>query len=344
MVHLKYFRIYSAVGVYDPLPDMDVTLLNNDNVVVRLLGSKVYASILDELLTSLGKRISDLDGNDLKKVQPTRDSYLLYGSSNAILYISSSQPLADINVSEIQDEDGPNLEKLPHKAKADRAFGVVATAISLSRYSAISKDYEFVLDGYYAIDEKSGGFKKLHHHKRSRGKKMSKIDQEEIQSAILLAEILNADKELQTVIDLFSRSLKPYEDGFLQAFISAWTGLEIFIAKQFKAIQLTIGITIKGEPAHDIFSKRMLEVMKDKYRLLDKFAALSNYLNESGADEDITVFKKVKQIRDEFFHNMVGPVESLPLNETRELLEKYLKLYLVNEKKIIGLSIKKSGT
>lgn len=343
MVNLKYFRIYSATGVYEPEPNMDVTLLSNDNVVVRLLGANTYASVLDELLTSLGKRISDLDGKALKEIQSTRNSYLACSHSNAILYISASQPLADIDLEEIQDDDGPNLEKLPHKAKVVRAFGVVATAVSLSRFSVISKDYEFVLDGYYAIDESSGAFKKLYHHERSRSQTMSRINQEEIQSAIFLAEILHADKELQAVIDLFSGSLKPYESGFLQAFISAWTGLEIFIAKQFKAIQLNIGITIKGAPAHNIFSERMLEVMKDKYRLLDKFVALSNYFNESGADDDISLFKKIKKVRDDFFHSMVGSVESLPLNETRELLEKYLKLYLVNDKKIIGLSIKKSG-
>lgn len=324
---LKYFRIYAAIGIYDPEPMMDVTLLSNDGVVVRLLGANSYASVLDHL-------------GALKK--STGSSYLIHSDSNAILYISVSQSFADIDLKRIKDDEGLNLEKLPHKAKAVRAFGVAATAISLARFSKISKDYEFIFDGYYAIDESSGAFRELHHYNQPREHTMMRIDREEIQTAICLSETLRNDEELQAIIDLFSRSLEPYENGLLQAFISAWTGLEMFIVKQFKTIQKGVGITIKGRSAHPIFSDRMLDVMKDKYRLLDKFVALSSYLNETDSDDDILLFKKIKSIRDDFFHSMVGSVEFLPLNETRGLLEKYLKIYLVNERKTLGLSIKKS--
>ncbi len=338
-MYLQYFRIYSAIGVYNPEPSLDVILLSNNGVVVRLLGAKSYESVLDGLLTSSGKRLSDLDDEALRRFQPTRNSYLMYGRNNAILYISAIHPISIIDIKEITDEDGPNFDKLQHRSESERAFGATATALSLSRFSKISKDYEFIIDGYNILDDDLGFLKKVDQYKRSKDQAMMEIIPEEIQTTIFLSEIFHSDKDLQAVIDLFSGSLKPYENGFLHAFISAWTGLEIFIVKQFKVIQMSVGITVKGIPAHGIFSKRMLDVMNDKYRLLDKFAALSNYLNESGADEDISLFQEIKTIRDRFFHNMSGAIEDLPLDKTRDLLEKYLKLYLVKEREAIGLTI-----
>ncbi|WP_209245209.1 hypothetical protein, partial [Pseudomonas aeruginosa] len=104
--------------------------------------------------------------------------------------------------------------------------------------------------------------------------------------------------------------------------------LEIFVAKQFKELQSSITININGATAHNEFSSRMLDVMKDKYRLVDKFSALSNLYDSANSDADIAEFKRIKGIRDKFFHRMEGEVKSLPLEETRQLMFKYFVLYL----------------
>ncbi|WP_185879250.1 hypothetical protein, partial [Pseudomonas aeruginosa] len=103
---------------------------------------------------------------------------------------------------------------------------------------------------------------------------------------------------------------------------------EIFVAKQFKELQSSITININGATAHNEFSSRMLDVMKDKYRLVDKFSALSNLYDSANSDADIAEFKRIKGIRDKFFHRMEGEVKSLPLEETRQLMFKYFVLYL----------------
>ncbi|PQV44254.1 hypothetical protein [Paraburkholderia sp. BL21I4N1] len=333
MAKLHYFRIYSATGIYEPNPNMDVVLLSGDQVVVRLLGCNVYASVLDEWLIAPGKSFVDLENGDKKRLQLRRNSCLAHSSSHATIYVNASVPLANVDLQSIKNSEGAVLDKLPHKSIAATAFGSVTTAISLSRFKNISRNYDLILDGYYAFDEKSGGFQKLFPNNFSDSYTATKITDEEILKVTALAEALCQDGELRSVVDLFSDALTPHESGHLHAFIAAWTGLEMFIAKQFKELQSSVEISIKGYPAHKVFSERMLDVMKDKYRLLDKFVALSNYYNEVDADDDISLFKNLKRVRDDFFHSMEGDIDSLPLDKTRELLEKYLKLYMGRDKR-----------
>ena len=71
--------------------------------------------------------------------------------------------------------------------------------------------------------------------------------------------------------------------------------------------------------------------MSDKYRLTGKFAVISNIFDSNNSDKDIDQFKKIKLIRDEFFHSMKGEAKDLPLDLTRQLFSKYFKIYLINK-------------
>ena len=160
---------------------------------------------------------------------------------------------------------------------------------------------------------------------------ISEISMEELRFAKKFASILHHEKEISKIIEVYSDSLTPYKSSHLHAFIAAWTALEIFVTKQFKDLQPTISININGIPAHKDFSTQMLSIMSDKYRLTGKFAVISNIFDSNNSDKDIDQFKKIKLIRDEFFHSMKGEAKDLPLDLTRQLFSKYFKIYLINK-------------
>ncbi|MGA1860363.1 hypothetical protein VH569_30640 [Azospirillum sp. 11R-A] len=322
---------------------MDIMLLSDDDVTVRLLGAESFELILKSILIPFGKELSDLDDEKQTRIKSTMRSYQIHSDLNAILYISVLKSFSIEDLDNFKDDEGINLEKLPHKSISSRAFGVTASAISLARYSKISKEFEFIFEGYYVLNIANGNHTNVNNRRRIHDRMISNILEEEIQTAVQLSKFFQDNNELTLVIDLYSKSMEPYELGFLHAFISAWTALEVFIATQFKKIQGNVNITLNEAPVHDIFSKRIHEVMKDKYRLLDKFSALSSHLNDPNANEHINLLKKSKIIRDGFFHSMSCSIQDLPLNDIQYLVDKYLKLYLTKEKKINGAFIKKSG-
>jgi hypothetical protein len=333
MIKLHYFRLYSAPGIYDFNPDADEELLRNDKVVVRILGSHSFQSVLDDFLISPGKSFDALNEIEKKNLQVRRNSYLAYSSSHAIFYVNAGLFLNDLDLQSIQGVEGPVWDKLPHESIAKIAFDSVAAAVSLSRVPDASRNFEFILDGYYATDPTGDGFQRFSRNRVSDGYVTATISKAEISQATTLAAVLYKETEMRTVIDLFSAALTPRESGHLHAFISAWTGLEIFVAKQFRELEPSIEIIVKGLSTHETFSDRMRVVMRDKYRLTDKFAVISNYYNEIDADDDMASFKRIKDARDGFFHTMKGDMNSLPLDETRTLLEKYLKLYQARNKR-----------
>jgi hypothetical protein len=76
------------------------------------------------------------------------------------------------------------------------------------------------------------------------------------------------------------------------------------------------------------YLRRIREVMKDKYRLADKFAVISLRLSPDSGDEDLEQMLKVKKIRDKLLHGDVIDEASLPVKIIRDLASKYLRFHL----------------
>jgi len=66
--------------------------------------------------------------------------------------------------------------------------------------------------------------------------------------------------------------------------------------------------------------------MKDKYNLFDKFVVIASLLDENPAEKDILEFKRLKNVRDNFFHG--EKAAALPVEQAQNLLRKYLTLHL----------------
>ena len=157
----------------------------------------------------------------------------------------------------------------------------------------------------------------------------SSLRTETFAQAAAFAARLRKDSDLQTVIRLLSDST--HASDRLQAFLTAWAGLEAFVNKLFKTrYEAEFFSTINAAivPSATLFAARLREVMNGKYNIRDKFVVLASTLDPTEADQDIEAFRKLKAVRDQI-HTMSVGKEDLPVDEVRNLLRKYLRLHLV---------------
>jgi len=148
---------------------------------------------------------------------------------------------------------------------------------------------------------------------------------------LLQADFL-ALRELTTLIrvhQLFAASLEQTHDR-LRAFLSGWSALEIFVNKVFSLYETVFlgGLTSDTDPkAKEWYVGRIREVMKDKYRLRDRFALIAASLVPCEADADVDDFVAAKKTRDALAHGMEVPDSDLPVEVVHKVLGKYLQLH-----------------
>lgn len=116
----------------------------------------------------------------------------------------------------------------------------------------------------------------------------------------------------------------------IAGFIAAWTALEIFTNKAFERYEkkwFQEATKNRGDVERRHVG-RLREVMRDKYRLQDKFAVVSMMLDENNADYDLGVFSEVKKNRDELLHGGFDSRRQFKAEEAITLVRKYLKKHL----------------
>jgi hypothetical protein len=144
-----------------------------------------------------------------------------------------------------------------------------------------------------------------------------------------LYRLVSEDTEMQRVRWLFRSSFEAEEDP-LRSFLAAWSALEIFVNKSFQHYENTLFDGFRNKEYPEIqrkFLYRIREVMKDKYRLADKFAAICFQLSPGTADEDLQIFMDVKKIRDDLIHGNSVDESLLPIKSIHGLTSKYLRLH-----------------
>lgn len=133
--------------------------------------------------------------------------------------------------------------------------------------------------------------------------------------------------ELNGVCRLLTESVRR-EAHPLESFLAAWTGLEILVGKMFPYYEHRFMEAMSSGGASGTIVVRINEIMKGKYRLLDKFSLIAANLVDSDAEADVTRFKAIKDQRDKYFHTMNSTPDTLPTAAATELLRKYLRLVL----------------
>jgi hypothetical protein len=134
---------------------------------------------------------------------------------------------------------------------------------------------------------------------------------------------LGAEKALGRPISLLTTSLDRGTDE-LEAFIAAWSALEIFVNGAFKTTYelrwfdiMQSGAPISAKPVF----QRFKDVMCDKYRLADKFLIIASVLDSDSAPNDAEIFRNLKSVRDNLSHGLETPTH-LPREAVQNLLFK----------------------
>ena len=149
----------------------------------------------------------------------------------------------------------------------------------------------------------------------------------------LIGELYNLlvdDTTLERVQRLLRSSFESGEDA-LRSFLAAWSAFEIFVNKSFVVYENRFFGGLLDERHPEVqrkYLERIREVMIDKYRLTDKFAAISFQLLPSSADEDLKIVLQIKKIRDELIHGESVDEAKLPMKPIRDLASKYLRLHI----------------
>jgi hypothetical protein len=158
----------------------------------------------------------------------------------------------------------------------------------------------------------------------------SPLAHEAITDVAAMAPKLQTDRIIARAAGLLIASLEEATDR-LQAFIAAWSALEIFVNATFKATYEARRSQIMedGAPpsAKPVF-KRFKDVMSDKYRLADKFLIIASVLDSQAATDDTQEFIRLKKFRDGLFHALDTPTSSLLTDDVQKLLLKFMKLHL----------------
>ncbi len=138
------------------------------------------------------------------------------------------------------------------------------------------------------------------------------------------------DNTLQRVQRLFRSSFETEEDR-LRSFLEAWMAFEIFVNKIFASYEKRFFMSLLAEKPTEAQKKylgRIQDVMKDKYRLIDKFAAVSFQLSPGTADDDLKIIQQAKKIRDLMSHGESVDENTLPVTEIQKITGKYLQLHI----------------
>jgi hypothetical protein len=157
-----------------------------------------------------------------------------------------------------------------------------------------------------------------------------KADEQPILQAEVLA--LSGLASLDRVHQLYAASLGQADDRF-RSFQSAWSALEIFVNKVFSQYEVSFlgGITSDSDPeAKQWYLDRIRDVMKDKYRLRDRFSLIAATLAPEEVDADMGEFVKAKRVRDALAHGQDVPDSHLPVESIHRILGKYLRLHAIS--------------
>ncbi|MEI7902160.1 MAG: hypothetical protein WCK89_18050, partial [bacterium] len=146
--------------------------------------------------------------------------------------------------------------------------------------------------------------------------------------------MLQQANDVDSVQRLFSQ-MADYGTDRLKAFLSGWAALEILIAKSFKTYEQVFlsPLTNAGQPTlRERFLGRIKDVMKDKYKLTDKFIAVAAVLfptvPDAEVEEDRKKFFRLKELRDSILHGDEFSEKDLPVHDLAVLLRKYVLAHI----------------
>lgn len=150
------------------------------------------------------------------------------------------------------------------------------------------------------------------------------------------AKIKAVSKREMKVYRLLAKAISRDNDD-LRRFMFGWAGLEILIKIIFSEYEkVFVQNLLEADPARQAgrYFKRIRELMKGKYNIVDQFVVVASCIASSSAEIDIQEFSRIKKFRDSFFHDTSVAENVLPTVAAVELLKKYLRLHIKYKKRL----------
>lgn len=203
-----------------------------------------------------------------------------------------------------------------------------------SLYLSTERYFEFnrILSGFHLQDEEGKLFYSFSLEVSGKCTISNPVSDNSIIKTTEYANKIAQSSLSKKVISLMSQALDENND-VLKSFLFAWSALEIFIQQAFKEYEQKYIDNILGNNPLILTKKyfeRIKDVMKDKYRLNDKFIVLADLLCSETAEQDLIEFQAIKKNRDDFVHGEYINEDELPVRKTVILLKKYLCAYYDN--------------
>lgn len=241
--------------------------------------------------------------------------------------LDTSHPINDIGEFVLCNDgiDTPTIRK----QTAD-----VTNTIITSLYIASNKDFEIkkITSGLHLTDTDGKVYYSYSFSMSGKGFISTTVDDKLTEKTSEYAQKISKSNLSKKIIRLMTQALDENDD-LLKSFLFAWSALEIFIQKVFKDYnQRFFDLILRDNPPAltKKYFERLNHVMRDKYRINDKFIVVASLFCEKSAEQDLDEFNKIKKIRDLFFHGEEISEEELPVEETLELLKKYMQSYYDN--------------
>ncbi len=312
-------------AILTPQPDAHVKEGDRSLAVAGLIMRGLFNA--DSISNELGLRIAD----SVDEIRSSRSK--VYGQS-AFLIIIGIGEVTSFNTGHEQDIedfvvcfDGAEKDEIRNRFQHLFTAVLIAVARNAEGIIAITKVADSIV--FFRPDGKpvysysiSGGTATLTVARQLANDRMQSIAEQ--------YRLLSMETALNRVQRLILSSFETVDDP-LRSFLASWSAFEIFVNKVFGAYETSLfeSMQNKGAPAvQSKYIERIRAVMKDKYRLADKFSAISLQLSSGTADVDLDTLLQVKKVRDELSHGESVDESRLPVQSIRDLASKYLHLHL----------------
>lgn len=336
-VKYRYTLVYWIKGLNLFLQNSQLPVLNDSSVSLTATMSNFIDTEIDKRtalanlvlkgLLGISQTDEDVDTKLLSEVTLIREERSKKYSQSACFLIISTEGDIDPHLSEPTREFDKfsfgfsDLDKEQiHLSISNQVTAVITSlALSLPNFLGVEKITDTII--LYQEDDKPF-YPLIIKFGRMSAYTSTEPTAEQIASAKKLYLKLVSEQNTAKSSRLLVSSLQTADDT-LRAFIFAWTSLEIFVNKNFNTYETKLWNGLDTSVQGD-FLKRIQEVMKDKYRLADKFTIISSQLCPDDADNDIQLFKKIKKQRDNLSHGEDINEEDLLLVDVQNLTRKYL--------------------
>lgn len=341
----KYVVVYQLTGIICPEGNLagqfiDISTLQARANLTRDLESlpidvdkacAVGRNLLGGLFGQSGE--GTFEERIAKEVCAIRERRANDSSNDAFMIVEADGSIDEINIEHQRELDGfifaicdSPIAEIVARYKSALEGLLAALALSSENLCSVKKIVNQVI--YYRRDDKP-----IFCYSLTASGSMyasSPLKDEAIEKLPRHARRLAKHQALVDVARLLTKSLAVDDDPLL-SFLSVWSGLEIFVNKNFKEYENKVLSRLafgNPPPIPSRVVERIRNVMSDKYRISDKFSVIASELAETEAESDQPVFETIKVARDRLLHGEEVPFDALPIGEAKRLLRKYLRLHL----------------